>query len=138
VLLAPVDPYRVGRPYWRRGEGLVELPIAVTRSATGRLPYIGTTVVMAGEIGAHRLTRLITGRPFVNLELHGIDLADALVDHLEWLQPHQVDLRRSAMEKEAALRSAVKTLRAEGYRFVTLAEAADLLAIPSSPARRSR
>jgi len=128
VLLAPADPYRVGRPYWRRDGGLVELPIGVTRDLTGRLPYIGTSVVLAGERGARALTRLIAGRPLVNLELHGIDLADAEEDGLDWLAPHQPDLRRTAREKEAALRAALATLRAAGYRFVSLAEAARLLA----------
>ena len=128
VLLSPADPYRVGRPYWRRDGGLVELPIGVTRDLSGRLPYIGTSVVLAGERGARTLTRLVLGRPLVNLELHGIDLADARDDGLEWLAPHQPDLRRNAREKEAALRAALATLRDAGYRFVTLAEAARTLA----------
>jgi hypothetical protein len=135
MLTAPADPYRVGKPYWRRGTGMIELPIGVTRGTTGKLPYIGTTVVLAGEDGARRLTNLVSGRPLVNLELHGIDLADASADGLEWLRPHQPDLRRSAMEKEAALKSAVHTLRAAGYRFVTLSDAAGLLATPTSSAR---
>lgn len=128
VLLSPADPYRVGRPYWRRGDGLVELPIGVTRDLSGRLPYIGTSVVLAGERGVRTLTRLVAGRPLVNLELHGIDLADAREDGLEWLAPHQPDLRRTAAGKEAALRAAIGTLRAAGYRFVTLREAATRLA----------
>lgn len=123
VLAAPADPYRVGRPYWQHGQGLCELPIGVTRGP--RLPYIGTTVVLAGERGARLLTRGIVGRPLVSLELHGIDLADADADGLGWLRPHQQDLRRSAREKEAALRAAVGALRDAGYRFVTCAEAAD-------------
>ena len=126
VLSAPADPYRVGRPYWRRGAGLVELPIGVTRGP--RLPYIGTSVALAGPRGADLLSRAMVGRPLVNLELHGIDLADADEDGLEALRPHQPDLRRSAAEKEPALRAAVGRLRAAGYRFVTLAEAAEALA----------
>ena len=123
VLLAPADPYRIGAPYVRRGAGLLELPIGVTRGA--RLPYIGTTVVLGGELGARALTRAIVGRPLVNLELHGIDLADADRDQLGWLRPHQPDLRRPAADKERALRAAIASLRAAGYRFVTLREAAD-------------
>ena len=127
VLAAPADPYRVGRPYWHHGRGLRELPIGVTRGA--RLPYIGTTVVMAGERGARLLTRGIVGRPVVSLELHGIDLSDAEADGLEWLRPHQQDLKRTAKEKEAALRAALGALRDAGYRFVTCAQAADAQAV---------
>jgi len=124
VLLAPADPYRVGRPYWQRGGGLVELPIGVTREATGRLPYIGTSVVLGGPTGAQLLTRMIAGRPLVSLELHGIDLADAAQDGLGWLRPHQPDLRRPVKAKTAALSSAIEALRSHGYELVTLRQAA--------------
>jgi hypothetical protein len=124
VLAAPADPYRIGRPYYRRGEGLLELPIGVTGDLTGRLPYIGTSVVMAGELGARLLTKLASARSFVNLELHGMDLADAEEDGLTALAPYQPDLRRSATHKRAALVSALSELERQGYRFVTLAQAA--------------
>jgi peptidoglycan/xylan/chitin deacetylase (PgdA/CDA1 family) len=128
VLTAPADPYLAGRPYWTRGassrNALIELPIGVTRTVTGRLPYIGTDVVLGGERAARALTAMMRGRPLVNLELHGIDLADADEDGLSWLRPHQIDLRRTAREKEAALRAAIGALRDAGYRFVTLDEAA--------------
>jgi hypothetical protein len=124
VLLAPADPYRRGRPHWRRGSGLLELPVGVTRDGTGRMPFIGTSVVLSGTQGARLLTEMVAGRPFVNLELHGIDLADADEDNLRWLAPYQLDLRRHARDKEAALRSAIATLRRHGYEFVTIAEAA--------------
>lgn len=125
VLSAPADPYRVGTPYWKPGHGLMELPIGVTRDFSGRLPYIGTSVVLAGELGAAALTKLAVGRPLVNLELHGIDLADAAEDGLEFLVPHQPDLRRRRRDKAASLRAAVAELRFHNYDFVTLAEAAD-------------
>jgi peptidoglycan/xylan/chitin deacetylase (PgdA/CDA1 family) len=136
VLRAPANPYVAGRPYWHRakhgeGTGVVELPIGVTRAVTGRLPYIGTNVVLGGERLARALTKAIVGRPLVNLELHGIDLLDADEDGLAWLRPHQVDLRKSLREKEAALRAAIAALRSAGYRFVTLAEAAAAFARPS-------
>ncbi len=124
VLLAPADPYRVGRPYWQRGAGMLELPIGVTRDGAGRMPFIGTSVVLSGAPGARLLTELVVGRPFVNLELHGIDLADASEDGLTWLVPHQPDLRRRWRDKEAALESAIATLRRAGYELVTLEEAA--------------
>ncbi|MDQ3033711.1 MAG: polysaccharide deacetylase family protein [Myxococcota bacterium] len=138
VLLAPADPYRRGAPYWQRGEGLLELPIGVTRDGTARLPYIGTSVVLSGEPGARLLTEMAVRRPFVNLELHGIDLADAEDDGLAWLKPHQPDLRRSARAKEAALRCAIATLRRHGYELVTIAEAARHFADASSAGASSR
>ncbi|HEY2734559.1 MAG TPA: polysaccharide deacetylase family protein, partial [Polyangiales bacterium] len=59
VLTAPADPYRVGAPYTRRGSGLLELPIGVTREATGRLPYIGTSLTVGGARGARVLSEWI-------------------------------------------------------------------------------
>lgn len=122
VLGAPADPYRRGQPYWNRGHGLIELPIGVTRMF--RLPYIGTTVALASPTGAELLTRQMLGRPLINLELHGIDLADADRDGLQELRPHQPDLRRDAEHKADNLRRAVRVLRDAGYELVTLAEAA--------------
>jgi hypothetical protein len=124
VLLADADPYRVGRPYWRHGDGILELPIGVTGAMSGRLPFIGTALALAGPSRAAWLARRIAGRPLVNLELHGIDLADAERDGLDWLVPHQPDLRRPAGAKEAALTAAVEVLREAGYAFVPLREAA--------------
>lgn len=124
VLGAPVEPYHVGQPYYRRGAGLLEFPIGVSSGLSLRLPYIGTTVAMAGERGARWLTKLAATRSFVNLELHGIDLSDAHEDGLRGLMPYQQDLKRSAAQKRAALLAAIGELRAAGYEFVTLAEAA--------------
>ena len=128
VLLAPADPYRSGSPYWRKGEGLVELPIGVTRGWTGRAPFIGTSVALGGQRLAHWLTRAIVGRPFVNLELHGIDAADADGDGLTFLKPHQPDLRRSASYKLSAIATAIQTLKAAGYQFGTLKKIARTIA----------
>lgn len=122
VLLAPADPYRVGRPYYTRGGGLMELPIGVTPGL--RLPYIGTSVTAPGEGGARWLSAQMSSRPFVNLELHGVDLLDAS-DGLSMLARHQPDLRVTVDNKRRALSAAVMTLRQQGFRFVTLAEAAD-------------
>lgn len=127
VLGAPADPYfpddRTGA-YWSPGprDGLLELPIGVTRGA--RLPFIGTSVALAGERGARLLARQMVGRPVVVLELHGIDLSDAEDDGLGWLAPHQPDLARRAEAKGRAIAAAIETLRAHGYRFVTTEEAA--------------
>ena len=67
----------------------------------------------------------MVGRPLVNLELHGMDLCDAEEDGLQWLRPHQPDLRQVLDDKRRALEAAIWTLRGAGYAFVTLAEAAE-------------
>jgi peptidoglycan-N-acetylglucosamine deacetylase len=125
VLFAPTRPYRVGRPYWRRGGGLVELPVQVTRGA--RLPFIGTYVTLGGARIARLLARMCLGAPLINLELHGIDVLDA-ADGLEALRSHQPDVRVSTARKVEALRAAVGVIRSAGYEFTTLREAARLLA----------
>ena len=124
VLTAPADPYRVGKPYTTRGTGLLELPIGVTRGTSVRLPFIGTSLILAGETGAAWLARQMIGRPLVNLELHAIDLADMRGDDLEFLASHQPDLRKSLDHKRNALLRAIWVLRGSGYEFVTLQEAA--------------
>lgn len=122
VLLAPTSPYRVGHPYWRRGDGLLEMPVQVTRGL--RLPFIGTTITLAGTTRARWLARMCVGDPLINLELHGIDVLDA-ADGLEDLRPHQPDVRVPTARKLLALHAVFELLRNERYAFVTLREAAD-------------
>lgn len=135
VLTAPVTPYRVGVPYTARaaagGHGITELPIAVTPFL--RLPYIGTTLALAGKRGSGILTRQMSQRAFVNLELHGIDLADAEQDGLSGLAHVQPDLKVPGFRKRAALEIAIKTLQRRDYRFVTLSEAARLFDRSTQP-----
>ncbi len=121
VLTSPTRPYRIGRPYWKRGSGLVELPVQVTRGP--RLPFFGTSVTLGGPTLARTLARMCVGEPLINLELHGIDVLDAS-DGLEALRPHQIDVRVSKQRKLESLRAAVAELRSAGYAFVTLREGA--------------
>ena len=121
VLAAPTRPYRVGRPYWRRGAGIVELPIQVTPRV--RLPFIGTYLTQWGPRVARGLARLVRGEPLVNIELHGIDVLDAL-DGLQALRPHQHDVRVPWAQKVEALAAVFTELRAADYAFVTMGEAA--------------
>ncbi len=121
VLSAPTRPYRIGRPYWKRGAGLVELPIQVTRGL--RLPFFGTSVTLWGPRFAKRLARACIGEPLINLELHGIDLLDEH-DGLGALVKHQPDVRVPREVKVESLRAAVQEVAAAGYTFVTLREAA--------------
>jgi peptidoglycan/xylan/chitin deacetylase (PgdA/CDA1 family) len=122
VLSAPTQPYRVGAPYWRAGAGLLELPIAVT--PTTRLPFIGTSLVLAGPNRAAWLARRMVGQRFVNLELHGIDVLDA-GDGLQALRSFQPDVRVPLARKLETLDRVVYSLKEAGYSFVTLAQAAE-------------
>jgi hypothetical protein len=124
VLTAPTGPYRVGHPYWREGQGILEFPVQVTRGA--RLPFIGTSLALSGLGVARALARGCVGAPLVNLELHGIDVLDAQDKNgaLEALRPHQPDVRVAWTAKIDRLRAAIDTLRAAGYGFVTLKAAA--------------
>jgi peptidoglycan/xylan/chitin deacetylase (PgdA/CDA1 family) len=124
VLLAPTSPYRVGKPYWRRGNGLLELPVQVTRGP--RLPFYGTPVTLAGPVWARRLTKMCVGEPLVNLELHGIDVLDA-TDGLEALRSHESNVHVPWEKKVQALHAVVDTLRDARYAFVTMSEAAEQL-----------
>ncbi len=122
VLLAPTRPYRPGSPYHRRGNRpLIELPVQVTRGL--RLPFIGTSLTLGGERTARALTRMVVGEPVVNLELHGMDVLDA-GDGLDALRGHQPDVRVEQAHKVRILGSVFELLRSEGYRFVTLEDAA--------------
>jgi peptidoglycan-N-acetylglucosamine deacetylase len=121
VLTAPIKPYRVGKPYWQRGHGLLELPIGVTAGL--RLPFIGTSVMLAGPARAAWLTRQMVGQPLVNFELHGIDVLDR-ADGLEALVPLQPDVRIPLARKLQTLDRVVYTLKEAGYSFCTLAQAA--------------
>jgi hypothetical protein len=126
VLTASADPYHIGSPYTRPGDrsSLLELPVGVTRDVTGRLPFIGTGLILAGQAGAQLLCRMIEGRELVNLLLHGIDAADAELDGLTPLRSAQWDLRKTAQAKLATLEGVLTRLRDAGYHFVTLAQAA--------------
>jgi peptidoglycan-N-acetylglucosamine deacetylase len=121
VLTAPTRPYRVGTPYWKRGDGILELPVQVTRRL--RLPYIGTFIMIAGVDRARWLTKGVIGEPLINLELHGIDVLDKN-DGLDELARSQRDLHVPVSQKEDTLGAIVEQLRGEGYAFVTLDEAA--------------
>jgi peptidoglycan/xylan/chitin deacetylase (PgdA/CDA1 family) len=123
ALFAPRGPYRPapGAPY-RRGAGdLLELPIAVTPLA--RLHVIGTSLILAPAWLRRHLVAAALRAPFFNLELHGIDLADAQADEIPpALVARQPDLRRPLSHKLAALDETLAAARAAGARFVTLSE----------------
>lgn len=121
VLLAPRTPYRMGRPYYRRGSGLLELPIQVTPRL--RLPVIGTALTLGGPALAGWLARQVARLEFVNLELHGIDLLEAQ-DGLEGLASRQPDVKVPLARKRAVFETVIDVLCARGFQFVRLDEAA--------------
>ncbi len=122
VLTAPTKPYRPGSKWYRSGfRSFLELPIQVTRGL--RLPFIGTSVELAGRRGAAWLARGCAGASLVNLELHAIDFLD-VSEGVEKLRGHQPELARPLEDRLAALGSALDALKSAGYSFVRLDEAA--------------
>jgi len=125
VLGAPREPYHPaeGQPYRRGGRRLWELPIAVTPLL--RFPVIGTSVVMLPAWLRRLAVAHALDGPLFNLELHGIDLADAALDELpEVLVARQPDLRRPLASKRAALAATLAEARAIGRTFATLGNVA--------------
>ena len=124
VLRAPRTPYRpaAGSPYRRGDLPIVELPIAVTPWL--RLHVIGTTLVIAPEWLRRRLTAAALAARFFNLELHGIDLADAEADGIPArLVAKQPDLRVPLARKLAALDATLNEARSQNVRFLPLQDA---------------
>lgn len=125
ILTAPRTPYRpsAGAPYSVGALNIVELPMSVTPVL--RLPVIGTTLVTAPAWLRRRLVAAALRTPFFNLELHGIDLADAEADEIPpALIAKQPDLRRPLAHKLAALDETLTAARAAGARFARLDEVA--------------
>jgi len=124
ALAAPTQPYRPSlRAPWRRGQSrLVELPIAVTPGL--RLPAIGTSLLVAPPVLRERLVAGASRSDFFNLELHGIDLADAELDGIPGeLVARQPDLRLSYADKRERLAAILDTL-ASSFEFAPLADVA--------------
>jgi hypothetical protein len=128
ALLAPAEPYRPDpvQP-WRRGQSpLVELPVAVVPFA--RLPAIGTLLAVSPEPVRRAVLAAMARRPFFNLELHGIDLADAIADRIPTqLAGRQPDLRVPFVEKRRRFLQTIEELRAAGYELMPLREVAALV-----------
>lgn len=124
ALLAPPAPYRpaLAAP-WRRGNApLVELPVAVTPVL--RVPAIGTSLLLAPDWVRTRLLDAMRARPFFNLELHGIDLADADADGIPAaLIARQPDLRLPLAEKQRRFEAMLDRIAGE-LELCPLAEVA--------------
>ena len=124
ALAAPADPYRPSMTSpWRRGQApIVELPVAVTPYT--RVPAIGTTLLVAPSWVRAKLIEWMARRTFFNLELHGIDFADAAKDGIPGeLVDRQPDLRLSSDEKLDRLDAILDDI-ARRWQFATLADVA--------------
>ncbi len=125
VLLTPTRPFRTdGDPYRPSADSsrptIWELPIAVT--PTLRLPFIGTSISLFPEKLLHLMVKSVQKMPFVNLELHGIDILDANdTPQLKELKPYQPDLKVPWWEKKKRLEMVLQLL-SETHKFVTLKE----------------
>jgi hypothetical protein len=125
IVTAPRAPYRpaAGAPYRKGDLDIVELPMAVTPVL--RLPVIGTSLVTAPAWLRRHLVTAALRAPFFNLELHGVDLADAEADEIPpALVAKQPDLRRPLAHKLAALDETLTAAHAAGKRFRRLDEVA--------------
>lgn len=128
VLRAPATPYHpaAGAPYRRGDLPLLEIPMAVTPLLG--LPVIGTSVVTFPEWLRQWAVAAVLERQFFNLELHGIDLADAEADGFPTaLIARQPDLRRPLAAKRRALEATLAQARARGATFQTLSQAVGTL-----------
>jgi peptidoglycan/xylan/chitin deacetylase (PgdA/CDA1 family) len=128
ALLAPAAPYRpdLGAP-WRRGSApIVELPIAVT--PLGRVPAIGTSLLMAPAWLRRRMLAAVRRLPLFNFELHGIDLVDAREDGVPAaLVARQPDLRVPLARKQERLESLLDEI-GRHFAMCTLGQAATAFA----------
>jgi hypothetical protein len=124
ALAAPAEPYRPSMTApWRRGQApMVELPVAVTPWM--RVPAIGTSLLVAPAWMRSRLVAAMAKRDFFNLELHGIDFADAEKDGIPGeLVERQPDLRIPVDEKLERLDRVLEDV-AQRWQFQTLGEVA--------------
>lgn len=90
-------------------DGLVELPVTVLPVV--RAPFIGTSLLMMGRRGYGLVKRVLGAVPFVNLELHGIDLCDLEADGIDPVLLKQPDLRVALADKLALFREVFSDLR---------------------------
>ena len=125
VLLAPRTPYQpAATSAYRRGDRpILELPMTVTPWL--RVPVYGTAVVGAPEWLRRRLVAGALKGQFFNLEMHGIDLADAEADGLPpALIARQRDLGVPLARKLAALEATLREAKEAGFQVKTLREVA--------------
>lgn len=92
-----------------RPEGIHEFPVTVLPGI--RFPVIGTSLLTLGERGYDLIRPLLMRVPFVNLELHGIDLCDLTSDGIDPVLLKQPDLRVPLAKKLALFERVFTDLR---------------------------
>jgi hypothetical protein len=123
ALFSPTLPYRPREEDYRRpGTGdFWEIPISLVPVL--RFPFIGTWICLWSDRTCDLAYRLVRRSPFVNLELHGVELLGLAEDGIDPALSRQPDLRVPLSEKRRKLRRALTRLR-DDFEIVTLAEAA--------------
>lgn len=121
-MLAPITPYRSGVPFWRRGDGIWQVPMCVVPGV--RFPVIGTSLHLMGARGfglAYPSIRRTYDR-LLNLEFHAIDFMDFRDDGTHDLVDVQPDLRVPWSEKRALYLEVFGRV-GQDYEFVPMREA---------------
>lgn len=123
VMLAPRRPYRPDpRDPYKAGQGArLELPISV--EPVTRVPFIGTAAVLLPWPVVSGLYRRLRGEPFLNFELHGIDLLDASDVAVPQLARVQRELNQPYERKRERLRELLRRI-VDDFEVLTLADAA--------------
>jgi hypothetical protein len=84
-----------------------------------RFPVIGTSLLALGDRGWDLIRGQVLAQPFVNLELHGIDLCDLALDGIDPVMRRQPDLRLPLGRKLPLLRRIFGEL-AQSHTVATL------------------
>ncbi len=122
------EPYFIGKCVSERRQSgdLVGIPMTTLMGPFG-IPLIGTSAIVFPQFLFSFLLKLSGRRSFVNIEAHGIDLADAgesrLYDPLKDLQP---DLKYSIDHKLKRFDEMLSHYRRRGFKFMTLREVAEM------------
>jgi len=126
MIFAPSGPYRMGKSYWRSGEGLLEMPCSVVTAF--RFPFIGTILTIAPESVFSYFIRDAVKQDFLSLEFHAIDLMDARIDGFEDLLQFQPDAKIPLEKKIERIKKVLKELVINsGFQPMTLEQATSRL-----------
>jgi len=112
-------PYYAGEKITDRADDkkLAEFPITTLLT----VPFIGTSIIAFPEFAIDLMLKMLSKREFINIETHGIDLAD--VDDSDVYGPIrkiQPDLKHSAEKKLQRFRKVIRHFKNEGFEFKTL------------------
>lgn len=120
LCLAPTQPYTPSHasPYSRGQRAILEVPVSVATPL--RLPVTGATLSLAPRPLRALITQALSQEPWVVLNFHGMDLADAS-ELPAGLAQRQPELRVAWNERRERLMEVVSTL-AQGRTVAPLLE----------------